>query len=148
MPLTEAETDFLAAFIDEYMTVELGPAGRKLRERGIFGAEILHLLDAYSRAHPPRLEGKEVDGRRVEVLVYGQPTPNPPEPPWSDRETALRRNAELLAERDREGKSIMKLTVHRGSKRDRRVVCRADDGNDTARARSRSTPGGRQPRTV
>ena len=101
MPLTQAEADFLAAFIDENMTIELGPAGRKLRERGIFGAELLHLLDAYSRAHPPRLEKKVVDGGRVEILVYGQPTPNPPDPPWPDRETALRRNAELLAERDR-----------------------------------------------
>lgn len=101
MPLTQAESDFLAAFIDEYMTVELGPAGRKLRERGIFGAELLHLLDAYSRAHPPRLEGKESDGHRVEVLVYGLPTPNPPDPSWPNRETALHRNAELLAERQR-----------------------------------------------
>ena len=101
MPLTQAESDFLAAFIDEYMTVEVGPAGRKLRERGIFGAELLHLLEAYSRAHPPRLEEKDADGNRVEVLIHGQPTPNPPDPPWPDRETAQRRNAELAAERDR-----------------------------------------------
>jgi len=78
MPLTQAESDFLATFIDEYMTLEKGPAWRKLRERGIFGAEILHLLDAYSRAHPPRLEEKGVDGQRVEVLVYGQPKPARP----------------------------------------------------------------------
>lgn len=100
MPLDQAETGFLAAFIDEYMAVEVGPAGRKLHERGIFGAEILHLLDAYSRAHPPRLEEKEVDGQRVEILYYGHPAPNPPDPPWPDRETAQRRNAELLAERE------------------------------------------------
>ena len=100
MPLTQAETDFLEAFIDEYMTVEVGPAGRKLRERGIFGSDLLQLLDAYSRAHPLRLEEKEVDGRHVEVLVYGRPTPNPPDPPWPDRETAQCRNAEVLAERD------------------------------------------------
>ncbi len=99
MPLTEAETDFLAAFIDEYMTVEVGPASRKLRKRGLFGAELLHLLDAYSRAHPPRLEEKEVDGRRVEVLLWGYPAADPPVFPWSDRETALRRNAEVLVER-------------------------------------------------
>lgn len=100
MPLTQAEADFLAAFIDEYMNVEVGPATRRLREQGIFGAELLHLLDAYSRAHPPRLEEKEVDSRRVEVLLWGHPTPNPPAPPWPDRETALRRNVELLAERE------------------------------------------------
>jgi hypothetical protein len=104
MPLTQAESEFLAAFIDEYMTLEKGPSWRKLRERGIFGAEILHLLDAYSRTHPPRLEETEVDGRLVEVLVYGRPNPNPPDPPWPDRETAQRRNAELLAERDKRGK--------------------------------------------
>jgi hypothetical protein len=100
MPLTQAESDFMAALIDEYMAVELGPAGRKLRERGIFGSDLLHLLDAYSRAHPPRLEEKEVDGHRVEVLVYGRTIPNPPDPPWPDRETAQHRNAELLAEKD------------------------------------------------
>jgi len=100
MPLTQAESDFLAAFIDEYMTLVKGPAWRKLRERGIFGAEILQLLDAYSRAHPPRLEENEKDGRLAEVLLWGQATPNPPDPPWPDREAALRRNAELLAERE------------------------------------------------
>lgn len=99
MPLTEAETDFLAAFIDEYMAVQVGPASRKLRERGIFGAELLHLLDAYSRAYPYRLTVKEVDGENVEVLLWGQPTTDPPDPPWPDREAALRRNAEILAER-------------------------------------------------
>lgn len=99
MPLTKDETDFLAAFIDEYMTVEVGPASRKLRERGIFGAELLHLLDAYSRAYPYRLEVKEVDGLIVEVLLWGRPTADPPDPPWPDREAVLRRNAEILAER-------------------------------------------------
>ena len=99
MPLTQAETDFLAAFIDEYMALEKGPAWQKLRERGIFGAELLHLLDAYSRAHLPRLEVKDVDGRRMEVLGYGRPTPHPPDPPWPNREAAQRRNAEIQAER-------------------------------------------------
>lgn len=99
MPLTEAETDFLAAFIDEYMAIEIGTVGRKLRERGIFGAELLHLLDAFSRAHPPRLEQKEVNGQLAEVLIYGQFSLEPPEVPWADREAALRRNAEMLKER-------------------------------------------------
>jgi hypothetical protein len=99
MPLTQAESDFLAAFIDEYMAIEIGPAGRKLRDRGIFGADLLQLLDAYSRVHPPRLEEKAVDGQLVEVLVYGQPSQHLPKPPWADRQAALRRNADLLAER-------------------------------------------------
>lgn len=99
MPLTEAETDFLAAFIDEYTAVVMGPASQKLRERGIFGVDLLHLLDAYSQGHPCRFEEKEVDGRRVEVMLFGYPTPNPPAPPWPNRETTLALNAELLAEK-------------------------------------------------
>lgn len=99
MPLTEAETVFLAAFIDEYMAVEVGPASRKLRERGIFGAELLRLLDAYARAYPYRLEVREVGGQHIEVLLWGHPTADPPDAPWPDRETALRRDAEILAER-------------------------------------------------
>jgi len=101
MPLTQPESDFLEALIDEYMAVELGPAGRKLREREVFGSDCLHLLDAYSRANPPRLEQQEVDGRLVEVLIWGRPNPNPPEPPWPDRDAVQRRNAEVLAERER-----------------------------------------------
>ena len=99
MPLTQTETDFLATFIDGYTAVEVGPATRKLRERGIFGVDLLHLLDAYSRTNPARLVEQVVDGRRVEVLIWGCPTPNPPAPPWPDRDAALRRNAEVLAER-------------------------------------------------
>jgi hypothetical protein len=99
MPLTQAETDFLAAFIDEYVAVEVGPATRKLRERGIVGVDLLHLLDAYSRTHPSRLEERQVDGRRDEVLLWGYPTPNPPDPPWPNQEAAIRRNAEIRAER-------------------------------------------------
>ena len=93
MPLTQAETDFLAAFIDEYTAVELGPATWRLRERGIFGVDLLHLLDAYSRGHPGRIEEKEVDGRRVEILLWGYPTPNPPDQPWPDRDQLLWRQA-------------------------------------------------------
>jgi hypothetical protein len=100
MPLTFPEVEFIESFIDEYMALEMGPASCKLRERGLLGAEILHLLDAYSRAHPPRLEKKEIDGVAGEVLVYGRPIPSLPDPPWPDAETARRRNAEILAERE------------------------------------------------
>ena len=99
MPLTQPESDFLEAFIDEYMALEMGPASRKIRERGLFASDYLQLLDAYSRVNPSRLEQKEVDGRLVEILLWGRPNPNPPDPPWPDRETAQRRNAEILAER-------------------------------------------------
>jgi hypothetical protein len=99
MPLTTAECDFLEAFIGEYMAIENGPASRKIQERGLLASDYLHLLDAYSTANPPRLVPQEGDGPIVETLVWGQPSLNPPDPPWPDRETAQRRNAEILAER-------------------------------------------------
>lgn len=100
MPLTQLESDFREAFIDEYMAGKLGPAGRKLQERGLIASDYLHLLDSYSRANPPRLERIELDGCLVEALLWGRPNPNPPDPPWPDLETAQRRNAEILAERN------------------------------------------------
>ena len=99
MPLTQAECEFLEAFIGEYMAVENGPASRKIQERGLLASDYLHLLDAYSKANPPRLVQQEGDGPLVETLVWGQPSLNPPDPPWPDRESAQRRNAEILAER-------------------------------------------------
>lgn len=99
MPLTQAESDFLEAFVGEYMAVENGPASRKIRERGLLAPDYLHLLDAYSKTNPPRLEMQEIDGQWVEVLVWGQPNLNPPDPPWPDRESAQFRNAEIHAER-------------------------------------------------
>lgn len=100
MPLTPAEAAFLAAYIDEYMAITVGPAGRKLREQGIRGIDLLYLLDAYWRAHPPRSEGNVVDGHLVKVLVLGQPDLDSPDPPWPTREATLRRNAEMLEERE------------------------------------------------
>jgi len=100
MPLTTPEVEFIECYIDEYMANELGPASRKLRERGLVGAEILQLLDAYSRTHSPRVEQKNVGGMIEEVLMFGRPSLSPPDPPWTDAETARRRNDEVLAERE------------------------------------------------
>jgi len=100
MPLTQLETEFIEAYIDEYMAIEKGPASRKLRDRGLLGAEVVHLLDAYSRAHPPRVEQRDVGGRMQEMLMFGRPSPNPPDPPWHDAQTARRRDAEVRAERE------------------------------------------------
>jgi hypothetical protein len=100
MPLTTPESDFLAVYVDEYMAIESGPASRKLRARRLMGTDILHLLNAYIQANPPKLELREVEGRLVEVLVWGRSQPSPPDPPWPDRETAQQRNTELLTERE------------------------------------------------
>ena len=100
MPLNPAEIEILASYIDEYMAVEVGPVGRMLQEQGLYGAEIVHLLDAYSRSHPPRLVTTRVNGRPAEVLMFGQPTTNPPAFPWRDAETARRRDGEILTERE------------------------------------------------
>lgn len=62
------------------------------------GTDILHLLNAYIHANPPKLELREVESRLVEVLVWGRSEPSPPDPPWPNRETAHRRNTELLIE--------------------------------------------------
>jgi hypothetical protein len=45
MPLTKAESDFLAAYAFEYMRVEFGPATRKLKERGFVYTDLMHLLE-------------------------------------------------------------------------------------------------------
>lgn len=102
MPLTPDESAFLTVYAFEYMRVELGPASRKLRERGFVYTDLTYLLDAYIKANG--LETSKVPdehGNLVEFEGFGRYDPNPPDPPWPDRETAQRRNAELEAERDR-----------------------------------------------
>jgi len=98
MPLSSAESAFLSVYVDEYMALETGPATRKLRARRLVGTDILHLLNAYIHANPPKLELREVEGRLVEVLVWGRSERSPPDPPWPNRESAHRRNTELMTE--------------------------------------------------
>ncbi len=102
MPLTaELNLEFPAAYVDEYMAIEIGPTTRKLREKRFVFSDVINLLEAYMRANPPRVERREAVGEVVvEILVWGRSVPNPPDPPWPDREAAQRRNAELLAERE------------------------------------------------
>lgn len=100
MPLTSAEFDFLAAYAFEYMRVELGPATRKLNELGFVYTDLTYLLEAYIRA--TGLQTSAVlneQGELIEEEAFGRSVPNPPDPPWPDREAAQRRNAALLAER-------------------------------------------------
>jgi hypothetical protein len=101
MPLTDAEADFLEAYLYEYMRLELGPASRKLKDRGFVYSDVIFLLDVYFRLHPSRLElVPDEAGNLVEELIFGRKNENPPDPPWPTREAAQRRNAEILAERD------------------------------------------------
>lgn len=102
MPLTQSESDFLAAYAFEYMRVELGPASRKLKERGFVYTDLTYLLDAYIREHGIQVSKiPDGHGNLNEVEGFGCHAPNPPDPPWPDGETAQRRNAELAAERDK-----------------------------------------------
>lgn len=101
MPLTVAETEFLAAYAYEYMRLENGPANRKLRDRGFVYTDVFFLLDAYIRAYPARIETiRDEEGNLVEELIHGRKDECPPDPPWLSRVEAQRRNAEILAERD------------------------------------------------
>ena len=101
MPLTPAETEFLAAYAYEYMRLEVGPASRKLKDRGFIYTDLIFLLDVYIRQNPPRLEFvPDKAGNLVEELIDGRKNENPPDPPWPSREAAQKRNAEILAERD------------------------------------------------
>jgi hypothetical protein len=100
MPLTEAECEFLAVYVGEYMASELGPLSRQLQERGISGTDILHMLDAYMQMNTPRVELISSDGRDVEVLVWGRSKTPPSHLPWADRESAKRRNDEIFRERE------------------------------------------------
>jgi hypothetical protein len=101
MPLTETEADFLAVYAYEYMRIEIGPATRKLKDRGFVYTDLTFLLEAYIKAHPPHDQIMKDDaGNLVEEFVFGRKDPNPPDPPWPSREAAQRRNAELEVERD------------------------------------------------
>lgn len=102
MPLTRAESDFLAGYTFEYMRVELGPAIRKLKEWGGVYTDLCYLLEAYIWENGLQLS-KVLDqhGNFMETEGFGRYDPIPPDPPWPDQETAQRRNAEMLEEREK-----------------------------------------------
>lgn len=102
MPLTQAESDFLAGYTFEYMRVEPGPATRKLKERGFVYTDVCYLLEAYIWENGLQLSKvPDQHGNFVETEGFGRYDSNPPDPPWPDQETAQRRNAEMLAEREK-----------------------------------------------
>src|ERR1700747_2954537 len=88
MLLTEREREFLAAFICEATTDPFkGPATAELHRRNIYYTDLSHLMTAYYRDNPPGQDG-----------FGGQANPAPPPCPWSDWETAVRRDREVEAE--------------------------------------------------
>ncbi len=88
MLLTEREREFLAAFIAEATTDPFkGPATVELHRRDIYYTDLSHLLTAYYREKSSEQEG-----------FGGKRNPLPPPCPWSDRESAVRRDGEVAAE--------------------------------------------------
>lgn len=99
MPLTVSETDFLAVYVFEYLRVELSPAKLKLQARGFVDTDLRFLLEAYIMANPPHdALVRDGAGNLVTEFIFGRQDSDPPDPPWSSREEAQKRNAELLAE--------------------------------------------------
>ena len=88
MPLTKEEREFLDAYVYEATHEPFGgPATTDLRGRGLYYADLHGVLTAYHRE-------LSAEG----TLPFGKETIKPPACPWHDRDTALRRNGELLAE--------------------------------------------------
>jgi hypothetical protein len=88
MLLTDAECEFLAAFIHEATTDPFkGPATEELHRRNIYYTDLSHLLTGYYQEKPAGREG-----------FRGKPHPVPPPCPWKDHDTAVRRDHEVEAE--------------------------------------------------
>ena len=97
MLLTNAEQEFLAAFIHEATTDPFkGPATEELHRRDIYYSDLGHLMAAYYRENLGAQEG--FGGRHV---------PTPPACPWRDRDFAARRDREVEAELERTGKHVV-----------------------------------------
>jgi hypothetical protein len=87
MLLTDAERDFLAAYIYEATTEPFkGPATEDLHGRGIYYDDLSYLMTAFHRERSPSQEN-----------FGGRPSKSPPPSPWLDRAAALRRNREIQA---------------------------------------------------
>src|SRR2546423_6536605 len=85
MYLNEHERQFLTAFIHEATTDPFkGPATEELHRRDIYYTDLQHLLAAYYRENPGDQQG--FGSNKVATL---------PLCPWSDRETAARRNQQV-----------------------------------------------------
>jgi hypothetical protein len=95
MLLRDHERDFLAAFIHEATTDPFkGPATEALHSRGIYYADITHLMTAYYRENEPGQEG-----------LGGKPQSIPLLCPWPNRESAVLRDKEMETELVRSGEA-------------------------------------------
>jgi hypothetical protein len=91
MLLTDREREFLAAFICEATTDPFkGPATEELHRRDIYYTDLSHLMTAFYRENAGHREG-----------FGGTRHLTPPACPWTDRDTALRRDREVESELER-----------------------------------------------
>jgi hypothetical protein len=91
MFLTNREREFLTAFLHEATTDPFkGPATDELHRRDIYYTDLSHLLAAYYRESPGKQEG--LGGKGLATL---------PGCPWTDRETAARRDRQVEIELER-----------------------------------------------
>jgi hypothetical protein len=85
MLLTDRERQFLVAFIHEATTDPFkGPATEELHRRNIYYNDLSHLMTAYYRENAADQEG-----------FGGKYHPTSLPCPWSDRESAVRRDQEV-----------------------------------------------------
>jgi hypothetical protein len=85
MLLTNSEREFLAAFIHEATTDPFkGPATQELHQRDIYYTDLPHLLAAYYCENHGEQDG--LGGKSVASL---------PACPWTDRDSAVRRDQEI-----------------------------------------------------
>jgi hypothetical protein len=95
MFLRDHERDFLAAFIHEATTDPFkGPATEVLHSRGIYYADITHLMTAYYRENEPGQEGLGGKPRSIPLLC-----------PWPNRESAVLRDKEMEKELVKSGEA-------------------------------------------
>jgi hypothetical protein len=105
MPLTQAERDFLDAYVYEatHGPPFGGPATRELAHRDVYYSDLLWLLTAYNR-----------EGQVTRRPPFGMHNPVPPPSPWADP-TEVRQRCEQL--RDELGASTVPASSAAASKR-------------------------------
>jgi hypothetical protein len=100
MPLTDAEFDFLDAYVHEvYAPAMTGPHTQAVRVLGCNQSDLAWLLTAWHRQ--ALAEGKN---------PLGSPHPKPVPLPWSATEDLLARGRELRKELEQPGKPVQSLS--------------------------------------
>jgi hypothetical protein len=100
MPMTQAEFDFLDAYVHEIYTPSMtGPHTRAVRALGAKQSDLAWLLTAWHRKALE--EGKS---------PLGSPHQGPVPLPWSSRDDLLSRGRELREEGDQQGKQVRSIS--------------------------------------